>query len=413
MTAWGDSRTTGYQTRGGYAVTKDATGVWRYAVRLDAAGRPVPSALEVGDAEPPAAARDLRAKVTARRRRARAGERSTDGASTGARARAPASSPPWSSSSRSPTRPASAPPRTSGHRTSSAPAARCPATTRPTASAGSPWCRPPRAAARRTTASSAGSSSPTTTPTSAATSTPPRPSSASTPSRPPTPTSTTGPSTPTTTAVLSVSELHVTVIVAGYETSYGGELDVCGNSVWGHQGGLYKAAPKLDGTIVNRRGGTMFGEWMCTPSSAPGQMSSIGDDGARARPRHRLPRPLRHRLLQRRSLALERDVERWLEPRRHRLLRHHAGRARRVLQVLPGLGDPDAGRRRRSTARRCPRRRPARRRTGSATTPTASTGSSRPAAAAASTSSSRTASWSAGTPACRRAGWSSTTSTRA
>ena len=63
VTAWGDSRTTGYQTRGGYAVTKDAAGVWRYAVRLDAAGRPVPSALEVGEAEPPAAARDLRAKV--------------------------------------------------------------------------------------------------------------------------------------------------------------------------------------------------------------------------------------------------------------------------------------------------------------------------------------------------------------
>ena len=51
---------------------------------------------------------------------------------------------------------------------------------------------------------------------------------------------------------------------------------MCGNSVWGHQGGLYKAAPKLDGTIVNSRGGTMFGEWMCTPTSAPGQMSSIG-----------------------------------------------------------------------------------------------------------------------------------------
>ena len=69
VTAWGDSRTTGYQTRGGYAVTKDAAGVWRYAVRLDPAGRPVPSALEVGEAEPPAAARDLRARVTARAKR--------------------------------------------------------------------------------------------------------------------------------------------------------------------------------------------------------------------------------------------------------------------------------------------------------------------------------------------------------
>jgi M6 family metalloprotease-like protein len=76
--------------------------------------------------------------------------------------------------------------------------------------------------------------------------------------------------------VLSVSELHVTVIVAGYETSYGGELNTCGNSVWGHQGGLYDSAPKLDGTTVNRSGGTMFGEWMCQPSTPPGQKSSIG-----------------------------------------------------------------------------------------------------------------------------------------
>ena len=49
---------------------------------------------------------------------------------------------------------------------------------------------------------------------------------------------------------LSVSELHVTVIVAGYETSYGGAGNVCGNSVWGHQGGLHGSAPKLDGTVV-------------------------------------------------------------------------------------------------------------------------------------------------------------------
>src|SRR5688572_20167773 len=57
ITAWGDSRTSGYQTKGGYAVTKDASGVWRYAVRLDAAGRPVASDLQVGRAAPPAAAR--------------------------------------------------------------------------------------------------------------------------------------------------------------------------------------------------------------------------------------------------------------------------------------------------------------------------------------------------------------------
>ena len=55
----------------------------------------------------------------------------------------------------------------------------------------------------------------------------------------------------------------------------------------------------------------MFGEWMCAPTSAPGQMSSIGLmvhelSATTSRPGG----PLRHRLLQRRSLALERDVER-------------------------------------------------------------------------------------------------------
>ena len=273
VTAWGDSRTTGYQTRGGYAVTKDAAGVWRYAVRLDPAGRPVPSALEVGDAEPPAAARDLRAKVTAERA---ARGRPADRGSTGARAPAPASRPPWSSSSPSPTRPASAPPRTSGPRPSSAPAARCPATTRPTASGSSRWCRPPRAAGRRTTASSAGCSSPTTTPNFGRDFDTAETKLGVDAVKAADPYVDFGSFDVNNDGRLSVSELHVTVIVAGYETSYGGELDVCGNSVWGHQGGLYKAAPKLDGTIVNSKGGTMFGEWMCTPSSAPGQMSSIG-----------------------------------------------------------------------------------------------------------------------------------------
>ena len=66
------------------------------------------------------------------------------------------------------------------------------------------------------------------------------------------------------------------MIVAGYETSYGGALNVCGPSVWGHQGGLTAGRPELDGDLVNRDGGTMFGEWMCTVSDTPGQMSTIG-----------------------------------------------------------------------------------------------------------------------------------------
>ena len=82
---------------------------------------------------------------------------------------------------------------------------------------------------------------------------------------------------------LSVSELHITVIVAGYEMAYGGELDTCGNSVWGHQGGLYDSAPKLDGTTVSRSGGTMFGEWMCQASTPPAR-GLDRDHGARDGP---------------------------------------------------------------------------------------------------------------------------------
>ena len=213
--------------------------------------------------------------------------------------------------------------------------------------------------------------------------------------------------------MLSVSELHVTVIVAGYETSYGGELDVCGNSVWGHQGGLYDAAPKLDGTVVNSRGGTMFGEWMCTPSSAPGQMSSIGI----------MVHELGHDIglpdlydtdfssagLSRWSVmssgswnrvgtafsgttpagldAFSKSYQGWVTPT------PVVGAGQRRAAAVGG-DQPDGvparrQRRRRGLEVRDPQRQRA------------------------STSSSRTASSSAGTPACRRAGWSSTTSTRA
>jgi hypothetical protein len=66
LRAWGDSQTNGYETKGGYAVTKDADGVWRYVVKVDSAGRPVASSLEVGKVAAPAAARAVRATVVAR-----------------------------------------------------------------------------------------------------------------------------------------------------------------------------------------------------------------------------------------------------------------------------------------------------------------------------------------------------------
>ena len=51
----------------------------------------------------------------------------------------------------------------------------------------------------------------------------------------------------------------------------------------------------------NRSGGTMFGEWMCTPEQRARPDVDDRDHGPRDGPRHRLPRPLRHRLLQRRD----------------------------------------------------------------------------------------------------------------
>ena len=274
ITAWGDSRTSGYQTKGGYAVTKDASGVWRYAVRLDAAGRPVASDLQVGKAAPPAAARGLRTKVVERARTARAA----------AEARAPR--------------------RAAGTGNGPQPGLVILVSFANQASVGSTedqWSQDFFGAGSSVSgyyqansfgkfalvpvAESAGvanngvvgwlqlpydhpnfgndyDASETKLGVDAVTAADPYVDYASFDTN--------------KNGSLSVSELHVTVIVAGYETSYGGEGNVCGNSVWGHQGGLYDSAPKLDGTVVNRSGGTMFGEWMCTPSNAPGQKSTIG-----------------------------------------------------------------------------------------------------------------------------------------
>jgi hypothetical protein len=260
LTAWGDSRTSGYETKGGYAVTKDATGVWRYAVRLDGAGRPVASGLEVGKAAPPAAARGVRAKVVERARSARA-------------VQAPAVE------------------RAPGTGSGPQPGLVILVSFANQGSVGTTedqWSQDFFGAGSSVAgyyqANSFGKFALVPAAESAGVANNGVVGWLQLPYDHPNFRNDFGPSetklgVDAVTAAdpyvdyksfdanndgaLSVSELHVTVIVAGYETSYGGELDTCGNSVWGHQGGLYDSAPTLDGTTVNRSGGTMFGEWMC------------------------------------------------------------------------------------------------------------------------------------------------------
>jgi M6 family metalloprotease-like protein len=75
---------------------------------------------------------------------------------------------------------------------------------------------------------------------------------------------------------ITTSELHIAIVVAGYDTSYGGENDVCGPSVWAHQGALLGGGPTVDGVVFDPDAGTMIGEWMCRSTDNPGRLSTIG-----------------------------------------------------------------------------------------------------------------------------------------
>jgi M6 family metalloprotease-like protein len=85
---------------------------------------------------------------------------------------------------------------------------------------------------------------------------------------------------------ISDHELHVLVIVAGYETSYGGTAHACSPSVWAHQWslgysyqGTYVEAPTLDGKLVahgNAGGYFQLGEWHCGDWDAPGHAGTFG-----------------------------------------------------------------------------------------------------------------------------------------
>ncbi len=82
---------------------------------------------------------------------------------------------------------------------------------------------------------------------------------------------------------ISTNELHIIIIVAGYETSYGGVGTACQPNVWGHRwslgwGGI--TAPVLDGKIIGdysgKGGYTQFGEWHCATWDNPGHIATIG-----------------------------------------------------------------------------------------------------------------------------------------
>jgi M6 family metalloprotease-like protein len=82
---------------------------------------------------------------------------------------------------------------------------------------------------------------------------------------------------------LTTDELHVTVIGAGYETSYSGPGNTClgGPSIWGHEWDLTSAginAPTVDGVTVGDSGYTTFGEWHCAADEgvAAGHKATMG-----------------------------------------------------------------------------------------------------------------------------------------
>ncbi len=78
------------------------------------------------------------------------------------------------------------------------------------------------------------------------------------------------------------SELHLVIIVAGYETSFGGTSAACTPNVWGHNGSLGGSvpAPAVDGVIVGggaTGGYSQFGEWHCNSNTdTPGHMATLG-----------------------------------------------------------------------------------------------------------------------------------------
>jgi M6 family metalloprotease-like protein len=271
VVAWGDARAHGYRSTGGHTVVKDASGVWRYAVSVDRIGRPVPSPLEVGRDEPPAAAKGLQAQLVAGAQASHTDEVATPGTGRGKQRslvilvsfadRGPVGSTEamWAERYFGASGSVAAYYRqNSFNRFRLRPAAESDGV-RDNGVVG--WLKLPynhpdfgdnynnkrdkltvdalKAANRHVDFRSFDQDHD---------------------------------------GHLSTAELHVSIIVAGYETSYGGEDDVCGPSVWGHNGALYSGGTKVDGVYFEPEGGSMQGEWMCRSTDNPGRVATIGGD---------------------------------------------------------------------------------------------------------------------------------------
>lgn len=77
-------------------------------------------------------------------------------------------------------------------------------------------------------------------------------------------------------AVIEPHELHLVVIMAGYETAWAGADAACGPSVWAHRWVIGVGEPVLDGRTVGGEGYATFGELHCAVGEEPGQPATIG-----------------------------------------------------------------------------------------------------------------------------------------
>lgn len=76
--------------------------------------------------------------------------------------------------------------------------------------------------------------------------------------------------------VIEPHELHLVVIMAGYETAWAGAGAACGPSVWAHRWVIGFGEPVLDGQTVGGEGYATFGELHCAVGEEPGLPATIG-----------------------------------------------------------------------------------------------------------------------------------------